>query len=114
MRRRYDVDFGSLPIPGGFVIDLEGPDELQHEEDRRIMELLPDGGCWTSKDLVKALLQSVSDAVMGEDLTTGIRRCTVCGRERRGLSIPHDNPDGSICSANGFDMRIVTLSRVPG
>jgi hypothetical protein len=63
---KYDVDFGSLPMPGGFVIDIEGPDELDHEQDRRIMELLPDGGCWTGKELVAALLGAVSEAVMAD------------------------------------------------
>jgi hypothetical protein len=62
MRRRYTVN--GWPLCGGFHVDLEFPEPLEHDEDRLILETLPAEGEYDAQDLVCDLMKSVGDAVM--------------------------------------------------
>lgn len=87
MRIRYDVDFGSLPMPGGFVVTLDVPEDLD-EVDARVVGALPPSGGYTSKALVYDLLQSVSVAAGGSRRSRvedgQALQCLSCGKVRHG------------------------------
>ena len=78
------MDFGSLPVLGGFVITIGGPDEPTHDEDKRILDVLPESGSYEAKDLVYRLLDAVSKVVMSRgELEERIVSALQVGRDDR-------------------------------